>query len=109
MRGNFRPEEQEEQAAADYVGYGYGEYGMDDGRGPEGNGSEKARPEKSTAAAARMIAAGLGVRQPKKTEEMKRYEKAVRERERGRIEKEKEERERERRDMEEARRAVWED
>lgn len=55
-----------------------------------------------------MIAAGLGVRQPRKGEEARKYEKAVRgkvvaerERERERVEKEEKERE-------ERRRGVWE-
>jgi hypothetical protein len=76
MRGNFRPED-----------------------------GEKARPEKSTAAAARMIAAGLGVRPPKKTEEMKRYERAIREKEGKRQDQAKEEK----KEAEEAKRAIWED
>ena len=63
------------------------------------------RPEKSTAAAARMIAAGLGVRPPKKSEETIRYEKAVKEQEERRIREEKTEVQR----AEEAKRAAWED
>lgn len=56
-----------------------------------------------------MIAAGLGVRQPKKSEENKAYENAIREKERKRREiqrgKEKERVE----EMERAKRGVWED
>lgn len=56
-----------------------------------------------------MIAAGLGVRQPKKSEENRAYEKAVREKERKRREKEKvEERERVE-EGERERRSVWEE
>lgn len=55
-----------------------------------------------------MIAAGLGVRQPKRSEESRAYEKAVR----GKAEREREvERERgvrEEREREERRRGVWE-
>ncbi|CAF9910809.1 MAG: hypothetical protein HETSPECPRED_010186 [Heterodermia speciosa] len=73
------------------------------------NGTGGSRPEKSTAAAGRMIAAGLGVRQPKKSEENKAYENAIREKERKRREiqrgKEKERVE----EMERAKRGVWED
>lgn len=54
-----------------------------------------------------MIAGALGVKTPKKTEEGKAYEKAVREKERRRREKEREEEERLNREKEEARRTVW--
>jgi hypothetical protein len=56
-----------------------------------------------------MIAGALGVRAPKKTEEGKAYEKAVRDNERKRREKVKGEAEREEREREEARRAVWDE
>ena len=102
LRGAFRPEDAPSYTTAAAVG---GPYATRDG----GEASEKNRPEKSTAAAARMIAAGLGVRAPKKTEEMRRYERAVRERERGRIEREREEKSRGEREREEAQRAIWED
>lgn len=63
------------------------------------------RPEKSAAAASRMIAGALGVRPPKMSAEQREYERVVRERERKRREGEKERvREEERR-----RAAVWED
>lgn len=90
MRGNFKPP----QSA-----------GLDGGFGGFDGEKERERPEKSTATAARMIAAGLGVRQPKKSEDLVRYERAVREKEGRRIEKEREDRGR----VEEARRAMWDD
>jgi hypothetical protein len=65
------------------------------------------RPEKSTAAASRMIAAGLGVRAPKKTEEQREYDRAVREQEIKRKNREREDRERERNEDERAKNAVW--
>lgn len=65
------------------------------------------RPEKSSAAAGRMIAGALGVKAPKKTEEGKAYERAVRENERVRREKLKEEGRTEEREREEARKKVW--
>lgn len=71
-------------------------------------GSSK-RPEKSSAAAGRMIAGALGVRGPKMTEEQKKYESAVREKEKKRIEKEKEEGRRREKEKEEAKKAVWDD
>ena len=56
-----------------------------------------------------MIAGALGVRAPKKTEEGKAYEKAVRDNERKRRERAKEEAEREEKEREEMRRAVWDE
>ncbi len=67
------------------------------------------RPEKSSAAAGRMIAGALGVKAPKKTEEGKAYERAVRENERVRREKLKEEGRTEEREREEARKKVWDE
>ncbi len=67
------------------------------------------RPEKSNAAAGRMIAGALGVKAPKKTEEGKAYERAVRENERVRREKLKEEGRTEEREREEARKKVWDE
>ncbi|CAD6566171.1 MAG: hypothetical protein ASARMPRED_008567 [Alectoria sarmentosa] len=74
-------------------------------RSPQG--PEK-RPEKSSAAAGRLIAGALGVKPPKKTEESKAYERAVREKERKRREVAKEEARKAEREKEEARRAIWE-
>ncbi|OAP54449.1 hypothetical protein AYL99_11550 [Fonsecaea erecta] len=70
---------------------------------------ERRRPEKTTATASRMIAAGLGMKVPKKTEEQKQYDRAVREQEMKRRSKEKEEREREKEAEEKAKAAVWDD
>lgn len=55
-----------------------------------------------------MIAGALGVKPPKKTEENKAYERAVREKERKRREVAKKEAESVEREKEEARRAIWE-
>ncbi|EXJ71478.1 uncharacterized protein A1O5_05286 [Cladophialophora psammophila CBS 110553] len=70
---------------------------------------DRRRPEKTTATASRMIASGLGMKAPKKTEEQKQYDRAVREQEMKRRSKEKEEREREREADEKAKAAVWDD
>lgn len=67
------------------------------------------RPEKTTSSAARMIAGALGVKAPKKTEEQRMYEKAVREKEVRRRDREKEEKKREEEEKEKARRSVWDD
>jgi hypothetical protein len=68
---------------------------------------DRRRPEKTTAAAGRMIAAGLGVKAPKKTEEQRQYDRSVREQEMKRRNKEKQDRERERQDDEKAKAAIW--
>ena len=70
---------------------------------------EERRPDKSSAAAGRMISGALGIKAPKKTEEGMAYEKAIREKERKRREKVKVEEERATREREERRKAVWDD
>lgn len=55
-----------------------------------------------------MIAGALGVKPPKKSEENKAYERAVREKERKRRDMAKEEARKAEREKEEARRAIWE-
>ena len=67
------------------------------------------RPEKTTASAARMIAGALGMRTPKRTEEQRQYDKAMREKEIKRKEREKEERKREEAERERAKAAMWDD
>ncbi|KAL8838043.1 MAG: hypothetical protein Q9170_002279 [Blastenia crenularia] len=71
--------------------------------------SPSSRPEKSTATAGRMIAGALGVKTPQKSEEVRQYERAVREKETKRIAKEREERKAEEERRQQARRQVWED
>ncbi|RMZ80288.1 hypothetical protein DV738_g2826, partial [Chaetothyriales sp. CBS 135597] len=68
---------------------------------------ERRRPEKTTAAAGRMIAASLGIKAPKKTEEQRQYDRAVREQEIQRKNREKEAREREQEEEQRAKAAVW--
>ena len=55
-----------------------------------------------------MIAGALGVKLPKKTEESKAYERAVREKERKRREMAKEEAGKAKEEEEDARKAIWE-
>lgn len=69
---------------------------------------ERRRPEKSTAAAGRLIAAGLGMRAPKKSDEQKAYDKAMGENEIKRKNREKEARDREQKEKEKAHTAIWE-
>jgi hypothetical protein len=76
---------------------------------PDGPSSPAKRPEKTDAVARRMIAAGLGLKVPKQTEEQKAYDRAVREKERKRRQQEKEEQKRKEAELEKAKQAIWED
>jgi len=67
------------------------------------------RPEKTDAVAKRMIAGALGVKAPKKTEEQKAYDKAIKEKEIKRRNQEKEAAARAKEDAERAKAAVWDD
>ena len=68
---------------------------------------DRRRPEKTTATASRMIAAGLGIKAPRKTEEQRQYDRAVRDQEIKRKNREKEDKEREREADEQAKASVW--
>jgi len=67
------------------------------------------RPEKTTAVAGRLIAGALGVKAPKKTEEQRAYEKAVKEQELKRREKEKSDAQKQKEDEQKAKKAIWDD
>ncbi|OAQ68981.1 hypothetical protein VFPPC_13766 [Pochonia chlamydosporia 170] len=67
------------------------------------------RPEKTDAVARRMIAAGLGLKAPKQTDEQKAYQKSIREQEKKRREQERLEEQKKREDTEKAKAAVWDD
>ncbi|KAL8729899.1 MAG: hypothetical protein Q9166_004456 [cf. Caloplaca sp. 2 TL-2023] len=79
------------------------------GRSSPAQASASHRPEKSTVTAGRMIAGALGVKTPKRSEEARAYERAVREKESKRISREREERKVEEERRQQARRQVWED
>jgi hypothetical protein len=85
--------------------FGYGIDGASDTR------SERAgvRPEKTDAIAKRMIAGALGVKAPKKTEEQRAYDRAIKEKEIKRRNQEKEAAARAKEDAERAKAAVWDD
>jgi hypothetical protein len=74
----------------------------------DADGTSK-RPEKTDAVARRMIAAGLGLKAPKQTEEQKAYQKSIREQERKRREQEKAEEQKRKEDAERAKAAIWDD
>ena len=65
------------------------------------------RPEKQTAVASRMIAGALGIRAPKRTEEQRAYDSAMKEKEIKRRNREKEEEAKARQEEERAKAAVW--
>ncbi|OMP85845.1 hypothetical protein BK809_0002056 [Diplodia seriata] len=73
------------------------------------DGGPARRPEKTTSAASRMIAAGLGMRAPKRTDEEREYDRVMREKERKRREKEREEAANAKNREEEAKKAIWDD
>lgn len=83
-------------------GAGYGAASARD-RGEE----ERRRPEKSTAVAGRLIAGALGVKAPKKTEEQRAYERAMKEQEIKRKNRSKAAQQKEKEEAERAKSAVW--
>ncbi|PNS18988.1 Endocytosis protein end4 [Sphaceloma murrayae] len=74
-----------------------------------GAASVEKRPEKSTAVASRLIAAGLGVKAPRRTEEQREYDRAMRAQEVKRREREREEERKRKEEEEKAKRAIWDD
>ncbi|KAK5164839.1 uncharacterized protein LTR77_009503 [Saxophila tyrrhenica] len=71
--------------------------------------TEDKRPEKSTAVASRLIAAGIGQKAPKRTKEQREYEQAMKVQEKKRRDAVKAEEERKRVERERAVRDVWGD
>ena len=69
--------------------------------------AERRRPEKTTAAAGRMIAASLGMKAPKKTEEQRQYDRAIKEQDMKRRNREKETHQKEMEEDEKAKASVW--
>lgn len=67
------------------------------------------RPEKTTAVASRLIAAGLGQRAPRRTPEQREYDQAMKLQEKKKRDQAKAEEERKLREKEQAKKAIWED
>lgn len=65
------------------------------------------RPEKTDAVARRLIAAGLGLKAPKQTDEQRAYQKSVREQERKRRDQERSEQQQRAEASEKAKAAMW--
>lgn len=72
-------------------------------------GEPDKRPEKTTSTAARLIAAGLGQRAPKRTEEERKYDQAMRVQEKKKRDAAKAEELKKKEDLEKARVSIWED
>lgn len=70
-----------------------------------GTRTPERRPDKTTSVAARLIAGGLGVRAPRRTEEQREYDKAMKEKEKKRRDDARKAKD----DEEKAKRSVWED
>jgi hypothetical protein len=79
------------------------------GTGSRGETDPDRRPEKTDAVARRMIAAGLGLKAPKQTEEQKAYQRSVREQEKKKKEQEREEERKRQAEIEKAKAAAWDD
>lgn len=71
--------------------------------------SEDKRPEKTTAVASRLIAAGLGQRAPKRTKEQREYDQAMKVQEKKKRDQAREAEEKKKHDAEVAKKAIWED
>ncbi|KAK5121015.1 hypothetical protein LTR85_005799 [Meristemomyces frigidus] len=93
----------------------YGFDGTDDDaesgtRSPPVRGiGEERRPEKSTAVASRLIAAGIGQKAPRRTKEQREYDQAMKLQEKKRRDQAKAEEERKRVEKEKAKQAIWDD
>jgi hypothetical protein len=74
-----------------------------------GSRSPARRPEKQTAVAGRLIAGALGIRAPKRTEEQRAYDRAIKEKELRRRNREREEEAKRKEEEERAKAAVWDE
>lgn len=72
-------------------------------------GEPDKRPEKTTSTAARLIAAGLGQRAPRRTEEERKYDQAMRVQEKKKRDAAKAEEQKKKDDLEKAKKSIWED
>ncbi|KAI6813028.1 hypothetical protein KC340_g17421 [Hortaea werneckii] len=70
---------------------------------------EEKRPEKSTAVASRLIAAGIGQKAPRRTKEQREYDQAMKVQEKKRRDQAKEEEGRRKAEKEKAKAAIWDD
>ncbi|KAI5369855.1 hypothetical protein Slin15195_G007330 [Septoria linicola] len=76
---------------------------------PRSSDAPERRPEKTTAVASRLIAAGLGQRAPKRTPEQREYDQAMKIQEKKKRDQAKAEEERKLQEKEAAKKAMWDD
>lgn len=96
--------------AAPYLSYGESNTNINTIRpSPAGRIAADRRPEKQTAVAGRLIAGALGIRAPKRTEEQRAYDRAVKEQEIKRRNEEREKAVKAREEEERAKAAIWDD
>lgn len=79
------------------------------GTTPSSTASSERRPEKTNAVAHRLIAGALGVKIPRRTEEQRAYDKAMREQERRKRDQEREAKKKAEEDAARAKAAIWDD
>ncbi|KAF2771772.1 hypothetical protein EJ03DRAFT_24978 [Teratosphaeria nubilosa] len=86
---------------------------LDESDGPQpfyvSRDGHESRPEKSTAVASRLIAAGIGQKAPRRTEDQRKYDQAVKVQEKRRRDQAKAEEERQKLEKERAKKAIWDD
>ncbi|KAK5134422.1 hypothetical protein LTR08_006469 [Meristemomyces frigidus] len=87
----------------------FNDYGAGAKSPPPRGGGEERRPEKSTAVASRLIAAGIGQKAPRRTPEQREYDQAMKVQEKKKRDKVKADEERLKVEKERAKRAIWED
>lgn len=76
---------------------------------PNRDGAKQKRPEKSTAVASRLIAAGIGQKAPKRTKEQREYDQAMKVQEKKKRDQAKAEEERKKTETKKAKQAIWGD
>lgn len=103
------PTRKSSQTASDTPIPTYGNPSPSTAASPRSPRDPSRRPEKQTAVAGRMIAGALGIRAPKRTEEQRAYDRAVKEQEIRRKNREKKEATKAREAEERAKAAVWDD
>lgn len=81
----------------------------DDDEAPATRAGEERRPEKSTAVASRLIAAGIGQKAPRRTKEQREYDQAMKVQEKKKRDQAKADEERKKAEKARAMQAIWDD
>jgi hypothetical protein len=85
----------------------FGSVGSPETSGRDSPGTPQIRPEKQTAVAGRLIAGALGIRPPKRTEEQRAYDRAMKEKEIKRRNRAQEEKHTTKEEEERVKAAIW--